>query len=97
MNRRKSILSLLLGLAVSLSLAGVVLAQTGGSYDLAWWTVDGGGDTVRGGGYTLAGTAGQSDASLPLSGGGYALAGGFWNGGTVDSNEYIYLPLVLRE
>jgi hypothetical protein len=96
MNRRKNLLSLLLGLAVSLSLASVVLAQTGGGYDLTWWTVDGGGDTAHGGGYTLAGTAGQADASLSLSGGGYTLTGGFWTAGSADANQYIYLPLVLK-
>ena len=33
------------------------LAQTAGGYDLTWWTVDGGGGTVSGGGYALMGTA----------------------------------------
>lgn len=96
MNRRKLFLSLVLGLTVGLSLASVVTAQTGGGYDLTWWTVDGGGDTVGGGGYTLAGTAGQADAGQPLTGGGYTLYGGFWTEGAVDPTHYVYVPLVLR-
>ena len=96
MNRRKVLLSLALSLVVGLLLVGVVTAQTGGGYDLTWWTVDGGGDTVSGGGYTLAGTAGQADADQPLTGGDYTLYGGFWVGGAVDTRQYIYVPLILR-
>jgi len=62
-----------------LLVSGVVLA--GGSYDLSWHTVDGGGGSSSGGTYTLRGTAGQADAGL-LSGGTYSLAGGFWKGAT---------------
>jgi hypothetical protein len=74
-----------------------VLAQSGGTYDLSWSTVDGGGYTFStGGAYSLGGTAGQPDAGL-LSGGGYTLAGGFWPGGAVAAPGYlIYLPLVVR-
>jgi len=66
-------------------------AQTGGGYDLTWYTIDGGGESVSGGAYTLVGTAGQADAST-VSGGGYVLAGGFWSGGV----HTVYLPLVVR-
>jgi hypothetical protein len=73
-----------------------VLAQSGGGYDLTWSTVDGGGYTFTGGSYSLGGTAGQPDAGL-LTGGDYALAGGFWPGGPVVASEFrIYLPLVAR-
>ena len=65
-----------------------------GSYDLAWNTIDGGGDTSIGGGYTLMGTIGQSDAGLLLNGGGYSLVGGFWIGGA--SHYQVYLPLVIK-
>ena len=42
---------------------GIVLAQTGGPYDLTWSTADGGGYTFSSGGnYTLGGTIGQPDA-----------------------------------
>jgi hypothetical protein len=102
--------ALLLALGALLLLASVVGAQAGSSpststalgtgsagYDLAWWTVDGGGaafGTVNG--YTLAGTSGQPDAGV-LHDGGYVLTGGFWVGGAAAAPwHYIYLPLVLR-
>ncbi len=74
----------------------IALAQTGGGYDLSWYTIDGGG-SATGGGYTLTGAIGQPDAAS-ASGGGYSLTGGFWVGGSSASNntKYIYLPLVLK-
>jgi hypothetical protein len=50
-------------------------AQT---FAIDWFSVDGGGGTSTGGGYTLTGTTGQPDAGK-MSGGGYALEGGFWS------------------
>ena len=66
------------------------------SYDLSWWTVDGGGAVGAGspGPYTLGGTSGQPDAGPVLANGGYTLAGGFWGGAAAQYN--IYLPVVLR-
>jgi CSLREA domain-containing protein len=69
-----------------LTLVSLVLAQSpgavtqpGASYDLSWWTVDGGGHTFStGADYQLGGTIGQPDAG-ELSGGGYMLDGGFWD------------------
>lgn len=50
-----------------------------GDYTIDWWTVDGGGaQSCTGGGFTLSGTIGQPDASAVMSGGDYALRGGFW-------------------
>lgn len=78
-----------------LLVAGVAWASTA-SYDLTWWTVDGGGGVLTGGGYTLSGTAGQPDAGV-LVGGTYTLGGGLWRGGAVASAEHrLYLPLVMR-
>jgi hypothetical protein len=76
-------------------LAGVAArAQPVDTYDLSWWTVDGGGIVLSsGGGYALAGTAGQPDAGT-LAGGGYELAGGFWGGGAIAPDYELYLPLV---
>jgi len=83
------------------SVAAVVLlgmmsanAQSGGSYDLSWWTIDGGGVTfATGGAFTLGATIGQSDASNALTGGAFSLTGGFWftpacipTNGDVDGN-----------
>jgi hypothetical protein len=61
-----------------------------------WFTVDGGGGaTVAAGDLSLTGTIGQPDAGL-LTGGDYSLGGGFWGGGGLAVEYYIYLPLVLR-
>jgi len=58
---------------------GVACAQSGGGYDLSWWTIDGGGVTfATGGTFNLGGTVGQPDASNALTGGTYSLTGGFW-------------------
>jgi hypothetical protein len=61
------------------SLAGTALVL-GDVFDLSWNTIDGGGYMFStGGGFELGGTIGQPDASrVPMTGGGFALAGGFW-------------------
>jgi len=92
MNTRKA-LSLAVGLLMSLLMVSVALAQSGGGYDLTWWTADGGGSRLTGSSYVLQGTAGQPDAGA-LNGGGYSLAGGFWTGGA--NQRQLYLPLILR-
>jgi hypothetical protein len=48
--------------------------------DAPWHTIDGGGGRSAAGALVLSGTAGQPDAGA-MSGGSYALAGGFWHGG----------------
>jgi len=86
---------ILILMGVVLLIAGAVLAQSGGGYDLGWNTVDGGGITFAVGGiYRLAGTAGQADAGA-MGGGVYGLGGGFWAG--LPAMRYrIYLPLVSK-
>ena len=63
-----------------LALTVVALAQSGGGFDLTWNTIDGGGVTSSGGGFELSGAIGQADATArsALSGGTFALTGGFW-------------------
>ena len=84
--------------AIALLLAMPILARTNPApttaYDLGWYTIDGGGATFSTGGeYSLGGTIGQPDAGT-LSGGSYALRGGFW----VDAadNVKVHLPMVVR-
>jgi hypothetical protein len=55
--------------------ASIVLATP---YAIDWWTVDGGGGTSTGGGYTVSGTIGQPDAGGPMTNGQYSVTGGFW-------------------
>ena len=87
-----SLLALLASLALSFA-----AAQTSGTFDLSWSSVDGGGGSSSGGSYALSGTIGQSDAGH-LSGGNFSLGGGFWPGqtGTVDSSHTVYLPFVIK-
>ncbi len=83
-------------LAILLGGAASAAAQAGGSYDLTWNTLDGGGGSVSGGTYTLDGTIGQADAGN-LSGGSYTLSGGYWFAATsVSLDHQVYLPLVLK-
>jgi hypothetical protein len=93
MKRAAILLCLLLLLAAAGAVA--VRAQGGDEYDLSWWTVDGGGAKVQGGGFTLVGTAGQPDAAAAVEGGGYRLVGGFW-AGAGGVRYRIYVPLVMR-
>jgi hypothetical protein len=53
-----------------------LFAQSGGSYDLEWSTIDSGGGTSSGGRYSLTGVIGQPDAGQ-LTGGDFTLEGGF--------------------
>ena len=78
-----------------LLVSGPVIASTGGRFDLSWWTADGGGGSSSGGNYALSGTIGQADAGVPLSGGAFALNGGFWAGAGVG-DWVVYLPIIMR-
>jgi hypothetical protein len=89
---RRLMLVVLIGL--SLVVVSTVLAQSGSGYDLTWNTVDDGGDTSTGSGYTLVGTIGQSDAGAAMNGNGFTLNGGF---GVGAASQYkVYLPVVIK-
>ena len=90
-------LAILMALALLLAGVGGALAQSGGGFDLSWYTVDSGGGASAAGGYSLGGTAGQPDAGA-LAGGVYTLAGGFWAGGPAGPapGPGVYLPLVVK-
>ncbi len=93
MKRILFILIVVIALVLALR-AMPTVAQTGGTYDLTWNSIDGGGVTfATGGAYSLGGTIGQPDAGT-LSGGGYTLTGGFW--GALNTGGSTYLPLVVR-
>ena len=61
-----------------ISLLWAVAGGQAQSYEVSWFTVDGGGGVSSGAGYSVAGTAGQPDAGM-TSGGAFTLAGGFWS------------------
>jgi hypothetical protein len=67
-------------------------AQSGGPYDLSWFTIDAGGGTSTGGPYSLSGTVGQPDAGSPMTGGQYSLIGGFW--GVISAIQSPGAPLL---
>lgn len=77
---------------ICLCLATPALTQ---SYDLSWFTIDGGGGSSSGGAYSASGTIGQHDAGH-LAGGGYTLSGGFWGVVTVIQSEGAPLLSVSR-
>src|SRR5207248_11213409 len=64
--------------ALLLVSAALARAQSGGSFDLSWYTIDGRGSASSTGGiYSVGGTIGQPDAGTS-SGGVFAVTGGFW-------------------
>lgn len=86
---------LITSLFLALSL-GVVYGQSGGGYDLSWWSIDGGGGGPIGtGGYALDSVIGQPDASAPLAAGAYELTGGFLSAGATESYT-VYTPLIRK-
>jgi len=61
-------------------LAASSIACAGNTYNISWYTIDGGGGTSTGGNFSLSGTIGQPDAGT-MAGGNFELRGGFWAGG----------------
>lgn len=94
--KTKHILVGLLAIAL-LSLIGSRTYAEVTSYELSWWTVDGGGGTSSSSTYDVSGTIDQSYAGN-TSGGDYALTGGFWGDQQdEESSGYnLYLPMLLR-
>lgn len=76
MNRQFNLQTMATMMAVTI-VQGAQAAQL----DLSWNTIDGGGiSRSMGGKFELSGSAGQTDASGPMSGGALSLTGGFWPG-----------------
>ena len=73
---RRALTSAATGVWLVFALAVASHAQT---FSLDWSTIDNGGGTSAGGGYSVGGTIGQPDAGT-LSGGRFTLQGGFWPG-----------------
>ncbi len=73
--------NLTLALLTTFAVAQCALAQT---FELSWYTIDGGGAMFStGGSFELSGTIGQPDAGV-MAGGNYTLIGGFWGGAGVS-------------
>ena len=56
-------------------------AQSGGTFSITRYTIDGGGSVSSGGAFSLKGSIGQPDAGESMSGDVYRLNGGFWKSG----------------
>jgi hypothetical protein len=69
------------------------------TYDISWWSIDGGAGTSVGNGFAVSGIIGQPDAGPAMTGGSYAVGGGYWNA-TLDpvtpDDEILFLPLLMR-
>jgi len=66
------------------------------SYAVDWHKVAGGGGTSTGGAYQVSGTIGQHDASAAMTGGAYAMTGGFWTLVNVVQTPGLPNLLILR-
>lgn len=87
---------------IILIMSTIALAQSGGDYTLAWWTIDGGSHVSSGGAFTINSTMGQPDAGKSMSGGQFDLQSGFWLPFDTADNPLspkpkIYLPLVMSK
>ena len=97
MKLRLLLASVALLVLISVLVAPTVIEATAPrtvSYDVSWWTIDGGGaQGLTGGTYSLSGTIGQPDASL-RGAGTYSVGGGFWP----DMQDFfrIFAPLIQR-
>lgn len=96
--RKRLLILAVAGLLVLLAGGAMLQAQTGGGYDLSWFTIDGGGGSSSSASYSVSGTIGQPDAGT-LEGGSYELQGGFWHGGITGGlvESDLYLPLIVDE
>ena len=56
----------------------LVYAQSGGDFEITKSTIASGGGSSNGGNYKINATIGQVDATKKLTGGNFALTGGFW-------------------
>ena len=83
-------LRLVVGLAAAI-LACAIRPAVAQSYQVDWYTIDGGGGTSTGGVYSVSGTIGQPDAGT-MSGGVYTIQGGFW--GVVAAVQVPGAPLL---
>ena len=63
-------------LALALLMPAMGFAQ---SYSIGWYKIAGGGGTSTNGQFAVSGTIGQPDAGATMSGGNYAVTGGFWS------------------
>ena len=64
----KRLVLLMIGIGTTLTVTTPAVAQSGGTFDLTWNSLDGGGGTSTGGTYELTGTIGQADTGVSSAG-----------------------------
>jgi hypothetical protein len=96
LNRKRNRVAVIILLAAVASLAFALLAmgQTGGSHDLSWSVIAGGGGESSGAGYVIKDTLGQP-AIDGEAGKGDTLTDGFWQ--AISVHARVYLPVVIRQ
>jgi hypothetical protein len=68
MTKAKRLILLILGIGMTLGITTPAAAQSGGTFNLTWNSIDGGGGTSTGGAYELTGTIGQADTGVSSAG-----------------------------
>ncbi|KPL80486.1 hypothetical protein [Herpetosiphon geysericola] len=95
MQRRQRRWGLLIGVfALAVTVVGGISAASSMDFEHGWFTIDSGGGSASGSGYTIDGTIGQPDAAS-TSGGGYVLNGGFWTPHDTTKKQ-LFLPFIAR-
>ena len=78
MNTERTTHTTIAGVAAALlSVLAALASAAPPSYNLDWFSIDSGGGSSTGGVFAVTGTVGQPDAGR-MSGGSFALNGGFW-------------------
>ncbi|MCF6320041.1 MAG: hypothetical protein L3J83_12340 [Proteobacteria bacterium] len=68
----------------------MMASQSFAQYEIKKYTINSGGSKITGGSYEMNSSIGQVDASDTLSGGNYALNGGFWHANNNNNNDLIF-------
>lgn len=94
-------IAVILAVVGILATAGVVLAQSSGSFELRWQIIAAGGGRSASSSYQVSGTIGQAAGSPPrLVSAGFRVGSGYWAGiqaALAEVRHSIYLPLIQRQ
>ncbi|MCO6452236.1 MAG: hypothetical protein J5I90_15750 [Caldilineales bacterium] len=100
MIRKTIIVRAIIILAVLSLASSIVFSQSGGSYELTWASIKGGGGEMTGGDYSLVSSIAQPEPGDTQSGGGYSLNGGVVDAGrsgqSTPGGTKVYAPMILR-
>ena len=91
----KRIIAIIAVVVAMLVLTSAVLAQSGGTFNLTWNSINGGGGRVTSSSYTMEGSIGQPYAGT-LTSGSYSLTAGFQTQTEVATRHEVYLPAILK-